>query len=418
MELRADPRTSSNLLLALTYSSSSSAEYLEEEHSIWGIRYADPVAPATPTQPRAAHAGNRLKIGYVSGDFRAHTVAGLIERLLAHHDRNAFHITCYPNIARADEVTERLRRMADAWKPIHALGDATAADEVRADEIDVLIDLSGHTAGNRLPLFARQPAALQLTLFGYPCTTGVKAIDYRISDPYADPVGETERFYIESILRLPEVAWVYQPPASAPALNSLPAQSRRSFTFGCLNNPAKLSDACVETWARVLKAVPRSRIVLSAGRSAESARLISDRFTRHGVSPDRLEMIYRLPSSEYFEAYQPIDLALDPFPFNGGVTTCDSLWMGVPVLTVAGRDYRSRQGVSLLTNIGLPEFVADTPEKMVELAAMWSDQREGLADLRGSLRELMQQSAVTDAARYVKNLEKACREAWQMKKFD
>jgi predicted O-linked N-acetylglucosamine transferase (SPINDLY family) len=168
----------------------------------------------------------------------------------------------------------------------------------------------------------------------------------------------------------------------------------------------------VEAWAKVLKAVPQSRLVLLAGRSPTAARRTTERFTQLGVASDRLELVYRLPANEYFEAYQPIDLALDPFPFNGGVTTCDALWMGVPVLTVAGKDYRSRQGVSLLNNLGLPEFVADSPEKLVELAATWSDQRESLADLRASLREMMEASPLTQAEKYVRNLEAAYREAW------
>jgi predicted O-linked N-acetylglucosamine transferase (SPINDLY family) len=214
---------------------------------------------------------------------------------------------------------------------------------------------------------------------------------------------------------MPEVAWVYRPPSDAPRPAALPSQARRTFTFGCLNNPAKLSDECVELWANVLKTVPRSRLVLSAGKSAEAARILSERFTKLGVSADRLELVYRLPAAEYFEVYQSIDLALDPFPYNGGVTTCDALWMGVPVLTVSGRDYRSRQGVSILTNLGLPEFVAESPEKLLELAAGWCDQRAGLADLRGSLRELMSESAVTAAERYVRNLEAAYREAYRQK---
>jgi predicted O-linked N-acetylglucosamine transferase (SPINDLY family) len=289
------------------------------------------------------------------------------------------------------------------------------ADEIRNDEIDVLVDLSGHTAGNRLLAFARRPAPVQMTLFGYPSTTGMRAIDCRVSDPYADPPGETDKFYVEAVLRMPEVAWVYRPPSDAPTPTALPAQARRTFTFGCLNNPAKLSDECVGLWARILQSVPRSRLVLSAGKSVEAARLLSERLVRLGVASDRLELVYRLPTTEYFEVYQSIDLALDPFPYNGGVTTCDALWMGVPVLTLAGRDYRSRQGVSVLTNVGLPEFVAESPDKLVELAASWSDQRASLADLRGSLRDLMRESAVTAADRYVANLEAAYREAYRQK---
>jgi protein O-GlcNAc transferase len=411
--LRPDPRTGDNLLLALSYKSEMTSEALRDEHLAWAASYADELAPAETARPTKADPSRRLKIGYVSGDFRQHTVSGFIETLLEHHDRNRVHVSCFSNAALADEVTDRMRRRADAWHAIAAQSDAKVADLIRTEEIDILVDLSGHTAGNRLQIFARKPAALQATVFGYPNTTGVKMIDVRITDAFADPPGETESLCVESLVRLPEVAWVYRPPENAPPINALPSQSRRAFTFGCLNNPAKLSEACVETWARVLKAVPKSRLILLAGRSADAARVTAERFTKLGITTDRLELVYRLPPSEYFEAYQPIDLALDPFPFNGGVTTCDSLWMGVPPLTVAGRDYRSRQGVSLLNNIGLPEFVADSPDKLVELAAIWSDQREGLADLRASLREMMLASPITQAEQYVRNLEHALREAWQ-----
>jgi len=409
VELKGDSRSGDNLLLAFSYSSGTTAEALRDEHLAWAAKNAPEPAEfhRVKTDPN-----RRLKIGYLSGDFRNHTAAGLIESLLEHHDRNRFHVTGFSNAVQTDDATERMRKLADAWHPIANLTDSRAAELIRANDIDILVDLSGHTAGNRLLVFARKPAAFQATLFGYPNTTGLAAIDAKITDPFADPPGETEPFYRESLVRLPEVAWVYRPPKDAPTVNSLPSQSRRSFTFGCLNNPAKFSDDCVEAWSRILKAVPRSRLVLLAGRSAAGARALSDRFTRLGIASDRLELVYRLPANEYFEAFQPIDLALDPFPYNGGVSTCDALWMGVPALTVAGRDYRSRQGVSLLNNVGLPEFVADSPDKLVELAAIWSDQRDGLADLRASLREMMLASPITQAEKYVRNLETALRAGW------
>jgi predicted O-linked N-acetylglucosamine transferase (SPINDLY family) len=409
VSLRADPRTASNMLLALTYSSDLSVWSLREEHISWATRFADPFNPVIPRRPSDRRSDRRLKIGYVSGDFRTHAAAGLIEVLLRHHDRSGYHITCYPNGTRANESTERLRCQADAWNPVGGLPDAQVAQMIEKDEIDILVDLSGHTAGNRLLVFARRPAPVQVTLFGSPCTTGLRTIDYRITDPYLDPAAESGEHYTESLLRLPEVAWVYPVPTTAPAPNPLPANSRRVFTFGCLNSPAKLSDACVEAWGRVLKAVPKSRLVLLAGRSAEAARQITIRFTRQGVAADRLEVVYRLPAEEYFDAYEPIDLALDPFPYNGGITTCDALWMGVPVLSVAGPDARSRQGTAILHNLGLPEFVADSADKLVDLATIWSDQRAGLADLRESLREMMRESPITQAARYVQNLEAAYR---------
>lgn len=409
---RAVYGSGSNLLLAQSYSSELAPEQLRDEHLHWAARFADPLLPAEPPRIAVPDPNRRLKIGYVSGDFRAHPAAGFIEQLLKHHDRNAVHVTAYANATVPDDTTECLRRLADGWQAIAPLTDAAVAELIRADGIDVLVDLSGHTAGNRLLTFARKPAPIQMSLFGYPFSTGLQAIDYRISDGFASPP-ETDDVSVETVIRLPEVGWVYNPPDQAPSLNALPSQSRRTFTFGCLNNPAKFSDACLEAWAAILKAVPKSRLVLLAGRSAEAARSLTDRFTRLAISSDRLELVYRLPKNEYFEAYQPIDLCLDPFPFNGMLTTCDALWMGLPVLALAGRDTRSRQGVSLLHNLGLPEFVAETPEKLVELAAIWSEQRAGLSDLRGSLREMMKASPIVNAESFVQYLESAYRAAWQ-----
>ena len=265
----------------------------------------------------------------------------------------------------------------------------TRGGDPRPTTIDILVDLSGHTAGNRLLTFARKPAPTQIGLFGYPVTTGLKAMDYHVTDFVTDPPGRTDAFYVEKLLRLPDLGWVYVPSLSAPAPTAPPVARGRSFTFGCLNHPGKLSEPCVDAWAAILKAVPKSRLVLLAGVSVASADALAARFTARGVSSDRLELVYRLPLNDYFEAYQPLDLALDPFPYNGGATTCDALWMGVPVLTVAGRDARGRQGVTILNALGLPEFVADTPEQLVTLAATWADQRDSLADIRpGTLREI------------------------------
>jgi predicted O-linked N-acetylglucosamine transferase (SPINDLY family) len=289
------------------------------------------------------------------------------------------------------------------------LNDERFAQLVREDEIDILVDLTGHAPGNRLLAFARRPAPAQIALFGYRATTGLAAMDYRVTDSVTDPPGQTEAFYTEKLLRLPDLGWVYVPPTSAPAANALPAARAHAFTFGCLNHPGKVSDRCMETWAEILKAVPKSRLVLLAGTSVASAQALSARFTAHGISPDRLELVYRLPENQYLGAYLPLDLALDPFPCNGAATTCDALWMGVPVLTVAGRDARGRQGASIMNALGLPEFVADTPEQLVSLAATWVDQRDSLAELRGTLREIMIQSAVTAVPSYVKQLEDAYR---------
>lgn len=400
----------SNLLLTLNYTSRLTPKQVLEEHKHWAARFAGSEKPKTRTLDRRPD--RVLKIGYISADFRGHTVSGFIETLLTHHDRKNFHITAYANLPRPDETTERMKQQADEFRMIVGLSDTAADDLIRSDAIDILIDLSGHTAGNRMELLARKPAPLQMTLFGYPNTTGLEAVDYRITDEIADPPGMTESLSVEKLLRVQGLAWVYKPPVDAPPLSSLPALVNPSLTFGCLNNPAKVSDLCLETWAKLLAAIPHSRLVLLAGQSARGAQRLTERFLAAGVSRDRLELVFRLPPKDYFEAYQLMDLTLDPFPYNGGVTTCDSLWMGVPVLTVAGDSYVSRQGASIMTHVGLSEFIAENPSHLIELAKTWANNKEWLADIRLGLRRLMTNSPIADGVRYVRALEAALRTAW------
>jgi predicted O-linked N-acetylglucosamine transferase (SPINDLY family) len=406
------PAIHSNLLLHLNYSSRVTPEQVRDEHLAWAARFTGPM-PDAPRVPEPHDPGRRLRIGYLSADFRGHTVAGFIETLLRHHDRDRVEVFAYASVARPDETTERLKPLADHWRPVGGLTDAQAFDLIRGDQLDVLIDLGGHTAGNRLLVMAARLAPVQATLFGYPNTTGLKAIDFRISDPISDPPGQTEPLYTETILRLPETAWVYAPPGDAPPVTPLPAASRQGFTFGCLNNAAKISDACLEAWATILHAVPDARLVLLAGQSQVGARRLHDRFAERGVPRERVELVARLPRPEYFAAYSRFDLSLDPFPYNGGVTTGDSLWMGVPVLTVAGSSYVSRQGIMAMTTLGLPEFVARSPEDLVRLAKDWTNRRHELAQVRAGLRDRLAKSPLADGARYVRNLEEAIRTVWR-----
>lgn len=407
LSLVPDPLAGHTLLANLLHSDSVTAEQLRDEHIAWAQQHAEPLMPPEPVRKRQRNAVERVRVGYVMGEFRSRSAVAFLETLLTHHDRSRFHITVYANVVRNDDTQNRLRRLADSWKSIAQMPDEHAAKLIRDDEIDILVDLNGHNPGNRLLLFARKPAATQISLFGYPATTGLKAMDFRITDATTDVPGQAEPLYVEKLLRLPETGWLYAPPANAPTPNAMPAAKRRVFTFGCLNHPAKLSDACVETWCAILKAVPKSRFVLLAGQSVAASTELAKRFLSRGVSSDRLELVYRLSANDYYEAYQPLDLTLDPFPHGGAVTTCDSLWMGIPVLTVAGRDARGRQAVSLLNALGMPEFIADTPEQLVTLATTWADQRDALADLRDILRDMVRQSPLTAAIPFVKHLESA-----------
>jgi len=404
------PHVHSNLVLTFNYHGSLDPEAVLREHQHWSQLYTPRAAPTPPIHD--PNPDRRLRIGYVSADFRGHTVAAFVEPILAAHDHDRFHITCYANVLQPDAVTERMKALADEWRPIASISDDQAAAQIRADAIDILIDLSGHTAGNRLLLFARKPAPIQITHFGYPNTTAVPGMDYRISDAYADPPGATEHLYTERVLRLPEIAWCWQPPEGT-TVSELPAPKAGRITFASFNNLAKVTDEVVALWARILQAVPQSRLHLLSGMGSQGTRRVNDAFGRHGIGTDRVTWMTRRPKDEYFRLYHDVDIALDPFPYNGGVTTCDALWLGVPVLALAGRSYVSRQGVSILANLGLQELVGETPEACVEIATRLASDLPRLKELRAGLRARMQNSVLTDTKRFTRQLEAAYRWLWQ-----
>jgi predicted O-linked N-acetylglucosamine transferase (SPINDLY family) len=405
-------RYHSGLLLPLTYLAELAPEALFREHLRWAERHAAPLTAAARPHTNNRAPDRLLRVGYVSPDLREHPVGFFLEPVLVHLDRSHFHVTCYAGVAHPDAVTLRLRGLADAWRHIAGLPDDAVAELIRADGIDILVDLAGHTAGRRLLVFARKPAPVQVAHFGYPNTTGLAAMDYRITDPYADPPGQTEAFHTEELVRLPQVAWCCQPSA-APAVGPLPALATGYLTFGSLNNLAKVTPQVVALWSDLLRAVPHSRLLLLTGAGRQPDQRLRDRFRQDGIDGDRLQLLGRLPRDQYLELYQQIDLGLDPFPYNGGVTSCDALWMGVPVITLAGRGYVSRQGVSLLSNLDLRDWIAQTPEDYVALAAHRGKDLEDLQRLRSGLRERMRLSPLCDGARFTRQLEEAYRAMWR-----
>jgi protein O-GlcNAc transferase len=405
------PQIHSNLLLLLNYSSDVTVEEIAQEHTAWATQYITAL-PDAPRIPEPHDAGRKLKIGYISGDFRQHTVSGFAEVLFTHHDRSQVDVYAYGNILRPDDVTDRLKKLADHYRPIGGLPDEQVFYQMQADQLDILIDLSGHTAGNRLQLMAARPAPVQCTLFGYPNTTGLSAIDYRITDPISDPEGTTEALSVEKLLRLPQAAWCYAPPKFDIPVGPLPCLSKKTFTFGCLNNPAKISEACLEIWAKLLQAIPGTRLMLLGGQSNAGAKRLAERFMKAGVLRDRVEILPRTDKTKYFETYHQFDIALDPFPYNGGVTTGDAMWMGVPVLTVAGYSYVSRQGLMANASVGLTDFIADSPATLISLAKQWTQRRPELAEIRAGLRDRLMRSPLGDAKDYVEQLELALREVW------
>jgi protein O-GlcNAc transferase len=402
------PHVHSNMLLTLHYDPAFGPEALWDEHRRWAERFA-PVTPPPP-EPRDSAPDRVLRVGFVSADFRIHPVAPFIEPVLAHLDRTAFHVSCFSNVVRSDAVTERIQGLADAWHPIATMSDDAVAELVRREEIDILVDLGGHTAGNRLLLFARRPAPIQVSHFGYPDTTGLAAIDFRITDAYADPPGQAVARHSEQLVRLPEVAWCYRPPTDAPDVSE--SRAAQPITFVSVNNPAKLTAEVISVWARILDAVPGANLRALVGRDGNARRRMEELFAAHGVSGDRLQLIPRLPPAEYLALLGAADLALDPWPYNGGVTTCDALWMGVPVVALAGKTYVARQGVSLLNAVGLPELVADSPDGYVEIARRWAADRDRLRAVRAKLRDRMRTSALTDVARFTRQLESAYGRMW------
>jgi predicted O-linked N-acetylglucosamine transferase (SPINDLY family) len=402
----------SNLLLALNYRPEVSAADLRLEHLAWAARHADPTTASSSPPVPDRRPGRKLRVGYISADFRRHPVAAYIGPVLAAHDHEAFHVTCYSSSGRPDEVTERLRRSADEWRDIANVADADAAELIRGDGIDILIDLGGHTAGNRLQVLARRPAPVQMTHFGYPNTTGMRAVDYRLTDLVADPPG-TDALYTETLVRLPGVAWCWGPPENAPDPGPPPCTRNGFVTFGSLNNPAKMTEEVVGVWAKILHAVAGSKLLLLTGRLTEARRRFEELFARLGVGPERLRLEPRQSAERYYSLWAEADVGLDPFPYNGGVTTPDALWMGVPVVALAGASYRARQGLRVLGTVELGDWVADTTDAYVELAVRKAADLAGLTELRAGLRDRLRSSPLLDTATFTRQLEDAYRRMWE-----
>jgi predicted O-linked N-acetylglucosamine transferase (SPINDLY family)/predicted SAM-dependent methyltransferase len=407
-----DVHAFTNLLLTLNYSERHDAASLFAEHRRFGARFARPFIAPEPdrSSPR------RLRIGYVSPDFRSHVVAFFVEPILANHNRERFEIFCYYSHRWEDQFTERLRRLADHWRDCVHLTDAELAERIRADRIDILVDLAGHTGDHRLRVFTSKPAPLQASYLGYPNTTGLDAIDYRITDECADPPGEAERFSVEQLLRPWPTYFCYRPPPETPDPGPLPALSAGHITFGCFNNLPKVSGAFLEAAARVLAAVPNSRLRLKSKTLdvPHVADRVRARLVHGGVDPARLDIRgWEATTAGHLASYGAIDIALDSFPYNGATTTCEALWMRVPVVTLAADRHAGRMGSSLLNAVGLGEFVAGNVDEYVAKCVALAADLHGLAALRSGLRERMRRSPVMDETGFTRALERGYTEIWE-----
>jgi predicted O-linked N-acetylglucosamine transferase (SPINDLY family) len=397
--------TWSNLLLAMDGADDVDEAAIADEHRAFGRRFAERIRPLAPQPARRHGAAAPLRVGLVSSDFCRHAAASFVEPLLRARDPAKVHFVCYYNRNRADDTTVRLQSLADAFVPVAGVGDEELAARIRADGIDVLIDLNGHTAGNRLPLFFLRPAAVQATWLGYLGATGVPTIDWRITDPHADPVDRADAAGLERAWRLPRTQWCWQPPPEAPGVAPLPCGQGHSFTFGCLNNPAKASPSALDAWANVLLRVPGSRLMLLVpGDEARVAELVA-RFATQGIDESRLEFVRRGTVHDYLAHYARVDVALDTFPYNGGATTCDALWMGAPVVTLASGRPFGGSGASILAQVGLGDLVARTVSEYVDAAASLAHDRERVAALRDSLRARVERSPLRDEAGFARDFE-------------
>ncbi|KAA0682255.1 glycosyltransferase family 41 protein [Roseomonas genomospecies 6] len=407
----------SNLLMAQHYTPEcTNADFLATARECAGRN-----GGGAPVAAPAVHDGGGarpLRIGYVSADFKGHPVGYFLENVLKSHDRSAVTAIGYANNGRMDHVTERLRAAADDWRPIVGLSDGAAAELIRQDEVDILVDLSGHTGSNRLPLFARRPAPVQVSWLGYFGTTGLPAMDWIIADRHVVPPGE-ERFFTEKVWRLPGSYLCFTPPVEEVAVGPLPMLGGGPVTLGAFHNRAKITPNTVALWSRLLTALPQARLLVKSREFDDFGvrQALRDQFATHGIESNRLRMEGRSPRAAYFDSYNRIDVALSPTPFGGGTTTAESLWMGVPVVTLRGDRWAGRIGNSFLETLGLADrLVADGPEDYIAKTAALIGDPSALADLRAGLREAMLRSPLCDAPAFARSLEEAYRSMWDARK--
>jgi protein O-GlcNAc transferase len=402
-------------LFLLHYLPDATPDVLFAAHREFNDRHAAPLAAIHAPHRNAPRPDRRLRVGYVSGDLRRHPVGYFIKPVIEAHDRDAVSVIGYATSAQRDDLTAGIEAACDVWRQVDALDDAVFAEMIRADAIDILVDLSGHTPGQRLLTFARRPAPVQATWLGYLDTTGLDAIDYIIVDPlFMPPAGSRQRLS-EAPLELRRSYLCFQPPDYAPDVSALPALKGTGMRFGSFNNLAKINEKVIALWAEVLKAVPHATLVLKTHdlARAPSREWLTARFGAHAIEPARLDLRSGASHRELLAAYAEIDVALDPFPYTGGLTTLEALWMGVPVITLAGDTLLGRMGVTCLGNAGLPEFVADSPTRYVEIAVRCAHELSWLARIREEMRQRLARSPLLDAAGFTRDLEAGYRRVWR-----
>ena len=410
------PETQTNLLYLLNYLPGTDPGNHFAEHRRWSEWFEQPLRHAWRPAVNEAAPDRRLRIGYVSPDLRDHPVSAFIEPILRLHHPEQFETFCYANVKAPDAVTQRLRGLASQWRDIHGWEPDQAAELVRQDGIDILVDLAGHTTNHSLLVFARKPAPVQVTWIGYPNTTGLEAMDYRLTDAVCDPPGQTEQWHSERLWRLPETFSCYCAPLESPAVGPLPALANGYITFGCFNNYCKVSDPTIEVWAQLLREMPTARLLMKSQGlgNPQTAGRLRDRLVRAGVRAEQIELRGAgLSKEQHMGLYHRVDVSLDPFPYNGTTTTCDALWMGVPVVTLAGKTHVARVGLDLVTHLGFPEWGVATRDAYVAKCRELTSDLPTLAGLRLGLREQMRRSPICDGPQFISGLEAAFRSMWR-----
>lgn len=395
-------RAHASLVYLLAFVPGVSQLAIREEARRFELQHAGPV-PRLTRRSAAREAGRKLRIGYFSPDFRAHPIASFLPAVLGHHERARVEVYCYSNVTRPDDVTESVRNACDVFRDILPLSDDAAAAQISEDGVDILVDLAMHSGGSRPLLFARKPAPIQACWLAYPGTTGIAAVDYRITDSIIDPA-ETDAEYSETSLRLPGCFWCYEPPPDSPDVNELPALSTGYITFGSPNSFKKVNAEALELWANVLSAVPGSRMLIVAPAGA-AWKSVEAAFAARGVDAARLERLPHAPRAQYFAAVQRMDCVLDTTPYNGGTATFDALYLGVPVVTLRGDCAAARSGASILHHLDLSKLVASSQGEYVSAASALTRDLAELGHLRSTLRERMLGSVLMDPRAFTRGLE-------------
>jgi predicted O-linked N-acetylglucosamine transferase (SPINDLY family) len=402
------------LLFSMNYSDHWSPREIYAAHVEWGRRFPRVEPMRVASSHRAA--GHRVRVGYLSADYRQHPVSHFIEPVLRHHDRDRFEVFCYHTDPREDSVTRRLKRWGDNWRSLGSASDPDLERVLREDGLDILVELSGHSDGHRLGVLARRVAPVQVTYLGYPNTTGLPAIDYRLTDARADPPGESDELHVEKLVRLPKTFLCYAPPEAGESCRTAPFRRNGYVTFASFNNFRKISPTCIALWGRVLSSVPGSKLLLKTFGLQDPALRASllKRLEMAGVGADRVSIAEPLRSlRDHMQAYDEVDIALDTFPYHGTTTTLDALWMGVPVITLAGDRHASRVGVSILSALGLTECLVRTPDQYLAVVHELAADAGKLEQYRTALRERLAGSPLSDGRDFTAKLEDAYLEMWK-----